>query len=156
MRYLVAFAALLVGVACINVAEPRQLILRYRITAFACDTPCIGPIRTPIDSASRGDTVWIEHVIELAGTLDTTFEATVRPDCRENVAIEFGGGIVATAPAPPTCPDSTAPQVFEAGTPVVRLTRWGVDAGLTPGGHVILGRIMVEPSLEPRLAFKVR
>jgi hypothetical protein len=123
---------------------------------FGCDNPCIGPIRTPIDSASRGDTVWIEHVIQLVGTLDTTIDGTVRPDCTENVAIEFGGSVVATAPAPPTCPDSTAQQEFVVGTPVTRLTRWGVDAGLTPGGHVILGRIMVEPSLEPRLAFTVR
>lgn len=156
MRYFIAFAALLVGVACINVAEPRQLVLRYRITAFGCDKPCIGPIRTPIDSASRGDTVWIEHVIELAGTLDTTFEGTVRPDCTENVAIEFGTSIVATVPALETCPDSTAPHVFEVQTPVVRLTLWSVDTGLTPGFHVLVGRIMVEPSLEPKLPFTVR
>ena len=156
MRHFLAFAALLVGVACINVAEPRQLVLRYRITALGCDTPCIRPNRTPVDSAARGDTVWIEHVIELAGTLDTTFEATVRPDCAENVAIEFGGGIVAKAPAPETCPDSTASQVFEAQTPVVRLTRWAVDTGLMPGFHVIVGRVMVQPNLEPRLEFTVQ
>jgi hypothetical protein len=156
MRYFLAFTALLVGVACINVAGPRQLVLRYRITALGCDTPCIRPTRTPVDTAARGDTVWIEHVIQLVGTLDTTIEGTVRPDCTENVAIEFGDSTVATLPALETCPDSTAPQEFSTSFPVTRLTRWPVDTGLTPGGHVILGRIMVEPGLEPRLAFTVR
>jgi len=156
MRHFLAFAALLVGVACINVAEPRQLVLQYRITALGCDTPCIRPNRTPVDTAARGDTVWIEHVIELVGTLDTTIEGTVRPDCTENVAIEFEDSTVATVPAPATCPDSTAPHEFSTFVPVTRQTRWPVDTALTPGFHVIVGRILVAPLAEPKLGFTVR
>jgi len=156
MRYLMAFAPLLLGLACINVAEPRQLLLRYRITALGCDTPCTRPNRTAITSAARGDSVWIEHVIELVGTLDTTYTATVRPDCTENVAIEVGDSVVATVPASATCQDSTAQQVFSTFVPVIRQTRWPVDAALTPGFHVIVGRILVQPPTEPRLGFTVR
>jgi hypothetical protein len=156
MRYLIAFAALLVGVACINVAEPTYLVLGYRITVLGCDTPCTRPNRTPVDSAARGDTVWIEHVFELVGVRDTTIEGTVRPDCRENVTIESGGSAVASAPTPETCPDSTAPLEFSTSFPVTRLTRWPVDTGLTPGFHVIVGRILVQPLVEPKLGFTVQ
>ena len=157
MRYFLAFAALLVGVACINdVAGPRQLVLQYQITALGCDTPCIRPNRTPVTSAARGDTVWIEHVIQLAGTLDTTFAATVRPDCAENVAIEFGDSTVATAPVPATCPDSTFQQEYATFVPVTRQTLWPVDAALSPGFHVIVGRILVAPLAEPKLGFTVQ
>jgi len=155
MRYLVPFAALLLGLACINVAEPRQLVLRYGITVLGCDTPCNRPNRTAITSAARGDSVWIEHVIELVGTLDTTYTATVRPDCTENVAIELSDSVVATVPAA-TCQDSTAPQVFSTSVPVIRQTRWPVDAGLTPGFHVLVGRILVQPPTEPKLGFTVQ
>lgn len=156
MRYLVGFAALLLAVGCIEVAGPSSAVLRYQITALGCDTPCIRPNRTPIDSAFRGDTVWIEHVIELFSTADTAFVATIRPDCRENVAIEFGDSIVASVPAPETCPDSTVPQSFVNNAPLTRLTRWPVDTGLTPGFQVIVGRILVQPNVEPKLGFTVQ
>lgn len=159
MRCVVGFAALLLAVGCIEVAGPSSAVLRYQITALGCDTPCIRPNRTPIDSAFRGDTVWIEHVIELFSTADTTFVATIRPDCRENVAIEVGtsgDSIVASMPAPETCPDSTVPQSFVNNTPLTRLTRWPVDTGLTPGLHLIVGRILELPRVEPKLGFTVR
>jgi len=156
MRYRLAFAALLLGLACINVAEPRQLLFQYRITALGCDTPCTRPNRTAITSAARGDSVWIEHVIELVGTLDTTYTATLRPDCTENLAIEVGDSVVATVPASGTCQDSTVQQVFATFVPVIRQTLWPVDAGLTPGLHVIVGRILVQPSTEPHLGFTVQ
>ena len=157
MRHFLAFAALLVEIACINdVAGPKQLVLQYQITALGCDTPCIRPNRTPVTSAARGDTVWIEHVIQLVGTLDTTIEATVRPDCAENVAVEFGDSTVATAPVPVTCPDSTSQQEYATFVPVTRQTRWPVDTALTPGFHVIVGRMLVEPHVEPKLGFTVQ
>lgn len=155
MRVLVPFAALLLGLSCINVAEPRQLFLQYRVTALGCDTPCNRPNRTVITSAARGDSVWIEHVIELIGTVDTTVTGTVRPDCTENVAIEVGDSVVATVPASPTCQDSTAQQAFATFVPVIRQTLWPVDSALTPGLHVIVGRILVQPPTEPKLGFTV-
>lgn len=156
MRVLAPFAALLLGLSCINVAEPRQLFLQYRITALGCDTPCNRPNRTVITSAARGDSVWIEHVIELIGTVDTTVTGTVRPDCTENVAIEVGDSVVATVPASSTCPDSTEQQAFATFVPVIRQTRWPVHPALTPGLHVIVGRILVQPPTEPKLGFTVQ
>jgi len=157
MRYRMTLAVLLLGLACINdVSEPRQLLFQYRITALGCDTPCTRPNRTTITSAARGDSVWIEHVIELVGTFDTIYTATVRPDCTENVAIELSDSVVATAPASVTCQDSTAQQVFSTFVPVIRQTLWPVDTALTPGFHVIVGRILVQPLTEPRLGFTVQ
>lgn len=152
----VAGAVLLgAGAACINSVGPSGFVFQYGIGAFGCDTTCATPGTTMIDSAARGDTVWLRYDILLVQSARDSADATLRPDCTENVAIRTGVTTVRTIPAPATCQDSTAPQRFPLGGAVTRYTRWVVDSGLTPMTYFVVGRVMVRPTIEPSFPFVI-
>lgn len=151
------------GAACLNTAEPRGFTFRYQIFASGCDTTCAAPGSVPIDSAARGDTIWLQHVVELIGAVDsvTPQPATLRPDCAENVAVLAGNSTVRSVPTPATCPDSTFEQNFTLQgitfpSIVVRYNRWVVDPALSPAVYGLRGRVMVQPRIEPIFAFTIR
>ncbi len=151
------------GLACLNSADPTGFVFQYGIGAFGCDTTCAAPnTAAPIDSAARGDTVWLQHEILLVAAVDsfTPQVATLRPDCAENVAVMTGTSTVRSLPTP-SCPDSTYPQGFHlAGIDypkvIVVHTRWVVDSGLAPGLYGLRGRVLVRPRLEPTFGFQVQ
>ncbi len=142
-------------VACFNTAEPTGFVFQYGISAFGCDSTCAVPGATMIDTAARGDTVWLRHEVLLVQSIRDSAEATLRPACAENVAIHAGVNVVRTIPAPATCQDSTATLKFALGGAVMRFSQWVVDSGLTPMTYVIVGRVMVRPLIEPSFSFVV-
>ena len=79
---------------------------------------------------------------------------TVRPDCNLNVVIESATAAVDTLPTP-TCPDSTASVEFVLGVIVTRYTRWVVDSSLAPAIYDVIGRVLVQPRIEPRFLFTI-
>ena len=142
-------------IACFNSAEPTGFVFQYGISAFGCDSTCAAPGATMIDTAARGDTVWLRHEVLLVQSIRDSAEATLRPACAENVAIHAGVNTVRTIPAPATCQDSTAALKFALGGIVTRYTQWVVDSGLTPMTYVVVGRVMVRPLIEPSFLFVV-
>jgi hypothetical protein len=162
-----AALVLLLGVgavapACTPTTEATGFIFSYGINAFGCDTTCATPGATPIDSAARGDTVWLQHAMVLVGAVDSFAPqfATLRPDCAENVAVVAGNSVVRSVPTP-TCADSTYRRPFQlAGVDypndTIVYTRWVIDAGLVPGGYLLRGRVLVRPLLEPSFGFTVQ
>ena len=158
-RRLVSLAVLLLtgGITCINSAEPSGFVFQYQLRAFGCDTDCTAPGDTAVTSAARGDTVWVRHDIVLIDAVHDTADATIRPACTENVAILSGNLTVRRFPSPATCQDSTARQEFVVDTVLTRFTRWIVDSALTPATtYAVLGRVMVQPRIEPVFGFLVQ
>lgn len=158
-RRLAGFAAILLtgGIACLNSAEPRGFVFRYEIGVYGCDTPCASPDTARVSSAARGDTVWLRHDIVLVQAVQGTADATTRPACTENVAIRSGNTPVRSLPAPATCQDSTERRAFLVDTVLTRFTQWVVDSALTPATtYGVVGRIMVQPRIEPMFAFLVQ
>jgi hypothetical protein len=143
------------GTACITSVEPSGFVFQYGIAAFGCDTTCASPGTTTLDSAARGDTVWLQHDIRLLQSARDGAEATLRPNCTENVAIRAAVTTVRTIPAPATCQDSTAPHRFALGEVVTRYTQWVVDSGLTPMTYFVVGHLMVQPRIEPLIPFVI-
>jgi hypothetical protein len=85
---------------------------------------------------------------------DTARSATIRPDCALNIVIESPTAPVDTVPTP-TCPDSLASHNFVLGATLTRHSRWIVDSSLTPRIYDIVGRVLVQPRIEPRFLFTV-
>jgi hypothetical protein len=155
-------AAVVLGAACLNTAEPKGFVFRYSIGAYGCDTTCATPGANSIASAARGDTVWLQHLLELVAAVDSfrPQTTTLRAECSENVAILMGNSAVDTVPTP-TCPDSTYQQSFQLKdidwpAAIVRYTRWVVDSSLTPGLYGLRGRVMVQPRIEPTFGFTIQ
>lgn len=156
-RRLVSIATLLAaaGIACINSSEPSGFRFQYQIGVYGCDTDCTAPGTIPLSSAARGDTIWLRHDIVLLQATDTIKRATIRPDCAGGVWVQLGATIRDTVPTP-TCPDSTAPRDFALGAPVTRFHQWIVDSALSPAIYEIVGRLLVQPRIEPRFAFTIQ
>lgn len=154
---LVSIATLLAaaGIACLNSSEPSAFRFQYQIGVYGCDTDCTAPGTTPVDSAARGDTIWLRHDIVLLQATDTVRRATIRPDCAGAVWVQSGAATLDTIPTA-TCPDSTAPWVFAIGTPVTRFHQWVVDPALSPAIYEVVGRLLVQPRIEPRFGFKIK
>jgi hypothetical protein len=157
-----ALVAVLLGGGCINTAEPTGFIYRYQVRTVSCGTSCSAPGDSQITSAARGDTVWVEHIVNLIAAIDsfTPQTATLRPDCAENVAVLNGNTTVRSLPTP-SCADSTYRMSFQlAGidypqTMVVH-TRWIVDSALAPAQYGLRGRVLVRPRLEPTTGLDVQ
>jgi len=150
-------------VGCLPPTQGSGFIFQYGIGAYDCDTTCATPNPSaPIDTAARGDTVWLQHAMSLIGAIDSfrVQLATLRPDCAVNVAVLSGNSTVRSLPTP-TCADSTARVGFQlAGVDqpqtIVVYTRWVVDSGLAAGLYLLRGRVMVHPLIEPVLGFQVQ
>lgn len=85
---------------------------------------------------------------------DTVRKATIRPDCALNVVIESPAAPVDTLPTP-TCADSLASHNFVLGATLTRFTRWVVDPAMPPANYDIVGRVLVQPRIEPRFIFAI-
>lgn len=152
-----------VAVACTPSTEATGFVFQYGIAAFGCDTTCAAPnTSAPIDSAARGDTVWLQHMVVLVAAVDSFIPqvATVRPDCAGNVAVLSGTTTVRTLPTP-TCNDSTyrlAFQLADVDYPqtLIVYTQWVVDTLLAPGLYGLRGRVLFHPRIEPTLGFEVQ
>lgn len=154
---LVSIATLLAaaGIACLNSSEPSAFRFQYQIGVYGCDTDCTAPGTTPVDSAARGDTIWLRHDIVLLQATDTVRRATIRPDCAGAVWVQSGAATLDTIPTA-TCPDSTTLRDFALGAPFTRFDQWIVDSALTPAVYSVVGRVLVQPLLEPRFAFTIQ
>jgi hypothetical protein len=148
--------------ACTPTTEATGFIFSYGIGAFGCDTPCATPGAATIDSAARGDTVWLQHTMVLVAAVDsfTPQFATLRPDCAGHVAVLSGTATVRTLPTP-TCNDSTYGLAFQLANvdypqTLIAYTQWVVDSDLVPGAYLLRGRVLVRPRLEPVLGFTVQ
>ena len=149
-------AAILLGVACLPTTELSGFVFQYGIAAFNCDTTCAAPGPDTISTAARGDTVWLRHEIVLVQSVNDSSDATLRPDCTDNVAIRAGVNTVKTLPLPvPGCLDSTAVRRFALGGTYTRYTQWVLDSSLTPAPYLVVGRVLVHPLIEPSLSFTV-
>lgn len=144
----------MVAVSCLNTADPGRFVMQYAIGAYGCGADCTTPSTTSIATAARGDTVWLKHDIALVSASDTIRRVSVRPDCNLNVVIESPTVAVDTLPTP-TCPDSIASVQFVLGAIVTRYTRWVVDSSLAPAIYDVVGRVMVQPRIEPRFLFTI-
>lgn len=158
----VAVGATLVAAACVSTQEPKIFTFQYGLAVYGCDTSCVVPGPTALDSATRGDTVWLYHLVQLVGAVDsvTPQSATLRPDCAVNVVRAMGGDTVGIA-GPATCPDSSYTQQFTLSgvtfPPAIdRYTRWVVDSATTPGTYVLIGRVMVQPRITPAFSFPIK
>jgi len=140
--------------SCLNTADPGRFIFQYAIAAYGCGTDCSAAGPTPISTAARGDTVWLRHDIVLLQASDTVRRATIRPDCALNVVIESPTAPIDTLPKP-TCSDSLASHNFVLGATLTRFTRWVVDSSLAPATYDIVGRVLVQPRIEPRFLFAI-
>lgn len=154
-----AVAVLVLGtaaVACAHSADASGYVFQYGISAFGCDTTCATPGPDSLTSAGLGDTVWVRHEVLLVNAVRDSADATMRPACTVNVAIQSGVNTVRTLPAPTTCAaDSTVVQRFPFGGTITRYTRWVVDSALPPTAYVVVGRIMVRPLIEPSFVFTI-
>lgn len=160
-------AALVVSVAvavgCTPTTSGTGFIFQYGIAAYGCDTTCAAPnTAVSLDSAARGDTVWLQHMMVLIAAVDSFIPqmATLRPDCAGNVAVLSGSVTVRSLPTP-TCNDSTYRHSFQlAGVDypdtLAVYTQWVVDTALAPGFYGLRGRVMVHPRIEPVLGFAVQ
>jgi hypothetical protein len=151
--------ALAAGAACLNSAEPRGFIYQYQLIVHACDSlTCDAPdSNLTVSTASPGDTVWLRHDILLLQAAEDTTNATIRPDCAENARVAFGGATVQALPEPVTCEDSTALQEFVLGDVFTRFTQWVLDSALVPGNtYSVVGRILVQPRIEPTFGFIIQ
>lgn len=151
--------ALAAGVACLNSTEPRGFIYQYQVGVHACDSlTCDQPdSNATVSTAAPGDTVWLRHDILLLQAIVDTTNATIRPDCAENARVAFGGTTVQSLPDPVTCEDSTALQEFVEGVVLTRFTQWVLDSALVPGNiYSVVGRVLVEPRIEPTFGFLIQ
>jgi hypothetical protein len=155
-------AALVLGAACLNTSGPHGFVFRYQLRILGCATTCDTAGTTPVDTAQRGDTVWLEHFISLVGAVDsvTPQTATLRADCAGHIAILSANTTVRTIP-PPTCGDSTYEEDFTLiGTPIkdaiTIYTQWVVDQQLSAGFYTVRGRVMVQPRVEPSFGITVQ
>ena len=166
MRRAVVAAVVVLGagaVACdAHSTDATGFIFQYALSALPCDTTCATPDSTSsVAAATHGDTVWVRHAMTLVAAIDSFMPqiATLRPGCAGPVAVVSGNTTVRSVPTP-TCTDSTVPDTFQlAGVnfpqTVVVYTRWVVDTGLSPGGYLIRGRVMVHPAIEPVVFFTI-
>lgn len=156
MRRALALVALLGG-ACLNTVGPDGFVFQYRLSVVGCDSDCTAPDTTPttITSADLGDTVWVRHDIMLVQAFDSTRIALVRPECAENVWIRSGATLRDTLPTP-TCPDSVAARAFLLGTRYTRFNQWIVDSSLALGEYFAVGRVLVQPRVEPAWVLEVQ
>lgn len=143
------------GVACVSSAAPRGFVIQYQLRIFSCNSPCTAP-DTGIVSARRGDTVWLQHDVNLVRALEPTAWARIRPDCAETTLIQSAAGVTVRSVPVPTCPNSTAVHDFVADSAVSRSIPWIIDSALTPAIYSIAGRVMVQPRIEPRFSFAVQ
>lgn len=149
---------LVAGLGCLNTAEPAGFVYQYGIGVYACDPAgCELPDTTvAVSAAAPGDTVWVRHVVILLQAGDSTHTATIRPGCAANVLVHLGADTVQSLPTPAACPDSTAPEEFTLGVPLMRLTQWALDPALMAGTtYAVVGKIMIQPRIEPTFAFQV-
>jgi hypothetical protein len=130
-------------------------VFQYQIGVYGCATDCTAPGTTPVSSAARGDTIWLRHDILLLQATDTIRRATLRPDCAGGVLVQFGAATRDTVPTA-TCPDSTMVRDFALGTGITRFHQWIVDSALTPAVYSVVGRVLVQPRLEPRFGFTIQ
>lgn len=130
-------------------------MFQYQIGLFDCDTDCSGPGAVAVDSVARGDTVWLKHDIVLLQATDTAKRASIRPDCAQNMLVQTPTANVDTVPTP-TCPDSIESRNFALGAGITRYNRWVVDSALAPGFYRMVGRIMVQPRIEPQFVFVIK
>lgn len=154
----VAIGVLLGGVGCLTISGPSGYGVQYRIGVFACDTMgCEVPDTVIVSAAAPGDTVWVLHEILLVRAPDSTFAARLRPLCAENVTVVLGSNTVQSLPDVADCPDSTVMEDLVLGVPVERYNRWVLDTTLTPAmTYALIGRILVQPRLEPVIGFQVQ
>lgn len=123
---------------------------------YGCGTDCTEPGTIPVSSAAPGDTIWLRHDIVLLQATDTVRRATIRPDCAGGVWVQFGAVTVDTIPTATCRPDSTMPRDFPLGAPFTRFHQWIVDPGLSPATYDVVGRLMVQPRIEPRFGFMIQ
>jgi hypothetical protein len=145
----------LVGVGCVDTSSPGNFVFQYQIGLYGCGTDCSGPGAAGIDTVARGDTAWLRHDIRLLQSSATTKNATVRPVCAQNVLVQTPATNVDTIPAP-TCPDSLESHAFTLGDSLTRFNRWVVDSSFAPGGYLLVGRVMVQPRIEPQYFFVIK
>lgn len=155
MKRVVAAIMVAAGAACVNTTQPRGFVYQYQVGVFGCGADCTEPGTTAVASAARGDTVWLQHHITLLQSFDSSHTATVRPDCAENVSIRIGSALRDTVPTP-TCPDSLASRSFTLGDTLTRFNQWIVDSALAPAVYTLVGRVLVQPRLEPTFGFDVQ
>jgi hypothetical protein len=155
MRRSATVMAAVIVAACVNSAAPRGFLIRYQIGVFACNSPCTAP-DTAIASARRGDTIWLQHDVRLLQALEPTARARIRPDCAENAAIQSATGATVRSVPAPTCPDSIALHDFVADSSVIRSIPWIIDSALTPAVYNVVGRVLVQPRVEPSFRFTVQ
>ena len=141
--------------ACIASSAPQDYAFQYQIGVVGCATDCTAPGQTPISAAARGDTVWLRHGIVLLQSSGGIKRVTLRPNCAENVLIQSGTTAVDTVPTP-SCPDSTTLSDFALGTTLTRYNQWIVDSTLAPAAYSVVGRIMVQPRIEPRFIITIQ
>ena len=151
-------AALLGGLGCLTISDPNRFVFEYRLAVYACDTlGCDTPDTVIVTSAARGDTVFVRHELTLIETRGGEATAVVRAACAQHVVVRESGTPVQTLPDPLECPDSTEIEIFDLGVTLVRLHQWVLDSSLAPGvTHAVTGLLMVQPRLEPTVAFLVQ
>lgn len=141
--------------ACVDTNAPSGFVFQYQIGLYDCGADCTAPGTIGIDTVHRGDTVWLRHDIQLLQTAAPSKAATLRPACAQNVIVRSATVNVDTVPTP-SCPDSTESKIFALGDTVLRFNAWVVDSALAPGAYQILGRVMLQPRIEPQFVFIVQ
>lgn len=141
--------------ACADTNDPTGFVFQYQIGLYGCGADCSTPGTVGIDTVHRGDTVWLRHDVQLLQTTAPNKVATLRPACAQNVIVRSPVTNVDTVPTP-TCPDSLVAKTFALGDTILRFNAWRVDSALAPGPYQIVGRVMVQPRIEPQFVFIVQ
>lgn len=141
--------------ACIGTNDPTGYVFQYQIGLFDCGADCTTPGTVALDTVHRGDTVWLRHDIRLLQTTAPSKTATLRPACGQNIIVRTATTNVDTVPTP-TCPDSLESKIFALNDTALRFNSWIVDSALAPGAYQVVGRLMVQPRIEPQFVFLVQ
>lgn len=90
-----------------------------------------------------------------AQTRDSQF-ITVRPQCRPYLDVMQGGGVVLSLPPRVLCPDSLVRFALKPGDFFQEGFAWAVDSTVPKGSFVLVGRMLVEPSMTTQAPMTIR
>jgi len=127
--------------------------IAYRVSLYRCEQGCA--VQTPVDSASRGDTMALHVTLEGTRPGDSV-AVTIHGYCAENAVAYLSGVAARTFPQVITCPDSVDRVFVSDSTRVDRFFLWLLNPTVPRGRYRIEGRLLITPVGSTARTFTVK
>jgi len=141
------------AVACGNASGPKNQ-LSYAVVVRRCINGCTMNLDT-LTSATTGDTASILLIVNNVATSGSQV-ITVRPQCRPYLDVMQRDVLVVSLPARVLCPTQLDTFALKSGEFYQQGFAWAVDAAVPRGALVLVGRMLVEPSMTAQAPITIR